>query len=173
MGKINFLNCPPPGIMRDPTPATTKLPIAMKGEIERFLKEELLRPRSPLEMVMLSIPGDPQIVQFRKASQTAMAATWLRGAQMDPEAVTLILSGIDVADDEMVLGYVEELIIDGDNRDEVRKQVQAIVGAVRNQARPAVVTLHFDERSYDSQGTRVGAASLGRAFLSQFGISED
>ena len=135
--KITAINIPPPGVRREPVPPQKKLSIAIKPKIEQFFREELLRPRSPLDTVLLRVvPDDPQIVQLRKIAATAMAAFWLRGPGLDTAAITLIIGGIDASDDEAVLQEVHRFLVGGEQREEVLKLLDELMALVRMEPRP-------------------------------------
>lgn len=167
------LRIPPLGLQREPLPGQTKLPVALKTQIEGSFKQELLRPKSPIDMMRFQIPGLPLVlIQFQRFGQTALAVKVLRPPTMDVEAVSVCLSGLDNAEDEAALNATAIFLIGGDTRDHVTRGVATLIGIVREEPRPAGIHLHMDEASYDSQAVRVVTDCMVEAFFDQFGADK-
>jgi hypothetical protein len=163
-------NIPPLGVNREPLPPSSKLDISLKPKIYAVFKEELLRPKSPLNMIMMDIPGfDPFPVTLQRVGHTALIARWLLG--LDTAAITLLLSDIDRTEDEQALQIVHvELCRD---RDDVTSMIDKLIAMIQMEPRPLAATIHLVERTYDDQATRVSAHGLADAFFYQFGASSN
>jgi hypothetical protein len=161
---------PPPGIRREPKEGR-KLPISVKDQTEADFKRELLRPRSPTEMMLLRIPDlPPVIVRMQRVGQTALVAFWLRGDALATECITLCLGGLDDSEDEGAILIASERLSGGDER--VNTMIQQLMGHIRKEPRPAGAHVHLDELSYDSQALRVCSNCLAVAFFDQFGAEK-
>lgn len=170
MAKFHTCHVPPPGINREPVPPTSKLDISIKHKLYALFKEELLRPKSPLDMIMVDIPGsDPFPMKLQRVGHTSLIARWLQG--LDTAAITLLLPDIDNNDDEQSLQIVHSELC-GD-RDDVKPMITTLIGRIRAEPRPLAATIHLDERTYDDQATRVSVAGLANAFFDQFGASSE
>lgn len=169
MPKFHTRHIPPPGIDRDPTPPTTKLDRSVHRRLYSAFKEELLRPKSPYRMMVMTVPGfDPFTVKLEEVGLTALVAHWLQGLEV--AATTFLLSDIDRSEDERALALVQNELI-GLN-EQIRPTIEQLFTMIRNEPRPLAATIHFGERTYDDVATLACCYSLADAFFDQFGAGD-
>jgi hypothetical protein len=166
--RYQAVHVPPPGIRREPKGPETQLDLSVKDELEALFRSVLRQPPSDKDTIILNIPGHMQGVTMKMIVPTAIMAFWSRPSDLELQAISLFLSGVDTDDDERVLKSFEDTIVGG--RETSRPMMSQLTDMVRRQPRPAGVTVHMNERSWDTVGIRVGAGSLGTAFFDSLGL---
>lgn len=168
------LRIPPPGVRRDPLPGAKRLPVSLKEQMERDFKAEMLRPKSPIDTMLLRLPElPPVIVKLNRFGQTALVGTVLRPPQADVECITLCLAAIDPSDDDAALAAVRNLLLPpGEERAPVISAMQQLLQTIRQEPRPLGAHIHLDEQSYDSQAVRVVTTAMAESFFDQFGADK-
>ena len=147
-----------------------------KPQLVMRFKTELLKPQyNPLQMY-LEFSGFLGLTSsIYKFEDTAAVAVWRRKCSIvekepvggEAEAISLLLTGVDRSADDDAIRWVEQF------RDVEGKPLpfkSKVYAGIRQDPRPYLVTLYWQENHFKDPSIRYSAESLAQAFFDQFGV---
>jgi hypothetical protein len=167
------LRVPPPDVDREPVAPSEPTDPALVRALERSIKRHFLTSATEDGGVAISAEGVRRVrLVLKRFGETAFVAGVLKGDGNLVQALTVCQAGMDNAEDDAAMKAAGALILEDDDRPEVREMVETLIEQVREQPTPIAVHIHFDEVSFDDPSVRIVTHCLAESFFDQFGLEK-
>lgn len=163
----------PPAVDRESRAATQRIRPSIAHAIECSIKTQLLTGAAESSIEVCAVGLRPIRIVMKRIGDTAVVAVVIQSKDSVVESLTVCCAGLDRAEDEAALNALAQLLTQhGDDDDEVRETVTALIEHIRQQPRPHAVHIHLDETSFDDASVWVVTHCLAESFFDLFGIEK-